>query len=421
MFFRLSEVRIGMSTTNRNLLSRLTVGLLAAGLFAAAGFAAETRTVSIKVGTALTAAKEAAGKKQFDVAMAKIKEAEAAEKKTAYDQFQINELQAYILVSQRKYAETAALYEKSLDSQFLSPDQAEQRVKQVAELYFASQQTPKAIEYSKRWLKSHPNDGAMYGKIADAYFRSGDFKQSKEAANTAIAIAEKEGKEPEESWLLFAQNTSAKLDDSKGKVAALEKLVRYHPKPEYWAQLLDLASRNEKSDQVQAEIFRLQRDVGALKTVDDYSAYAQMTMDAAPEEALRVVQAGFDKKVLGNDGRDKERHQRLLNGVKQKAEANRPRLAQLEKDAQSATATAQTSADLGMEYFSYEMYDKAIPALEKALKSKDLKNADEARIALGISYLRKNQKEQARAQFKAVPNTSAMAKVGDLWTLRTYN
>jgi tetratricopeptide (TPR) repeat protein len=399
----------------------LVASLAGLAALAASATFAQTRTVSLKVGPALTAAKDAVGKKQFDVAMAKLKEAEAADKKTPYDQFQINETTAYALYSQKKFAEAAALYEKSLDSQFLTPEQSDQRVKQVSQFYLAARQYPKGIEFGKRWLAKHPSDKTMYGLMADAYYQQGDCKQAREVAGTAVSTAEKAGEVPEEGWLQVTQVCSTKLDDKAGTRAALEKLVRYHSKPDYWSRLLASAESGEKSDEVMVGLFRLKRDVGALKSVDDYSTYSQMTMDVTPEEALRVVQSGFDKKVLGVDANLKERHQRLLTGVKEKAEAKRARLGELEKAVAAGSASAQTQADLGMEYFSYEQYDKAIGALEKALKAGGLKDTEQTRIALGIAYLRKGQKDQARAQFKAVPNSSPFAKVSNLWMLRTYS
>src|SRR5712671_7243473 len=67
----------------------------------------EQPKVSEKVGKPLTAALDAAKNKQFDVALAKAKEAEA-EKKTAFEQFKINETLAYIYNGQKKFAELAA-------------------------------------------------------------------------------------------------------------------------------------------------------------------------------------------------------------------------------------------------------------------------------------------------------------------------
>ncbi|MBC7984939.1 MAG: hypothetical protein H7Y02_13915 [Candidatus Obscuribacterales bacterium] len=384
----------------------------------------DQQKVSNKVGVALKAAQEAITKKQFDVANAKIKEAEAVEKKTPFDQFQINEFWAFYYANQNKHSELVPLYEKSLEmNQFLAPEQASLRVKVLSQLTFRAQQYAKSIDYAKRYLKDHPNDVELYGVMADSYYRQGDCKQSREAAYTAMSVADKAGNPPQEPWLLFARTCSGKLDDAAGYVSALEKLVRHYPKPEYWESLLDRASRNERNDRVMFGIFRLQSEVGALKKAEHYMEYAQIAVDQAmPGEALKVVETGFKKEVLGVEQKDKERHQRLLNGIKEKATADRAQLPQYEKEALASTApTGQLDAGLGLAYFSYDMYDQAIQSLEKGLKKGGLKNSDEYRIVLGIAQLRKGQRDLARTQFKSVPADSPMAKIANLWTLRTYN
>jgi tetratricopeptide (TPR) repeat protein len=380
--------------------------------------------VSNKVGVALKAAQEAVTKKQFDVAAAKIKEAEAVEKKTAFDQFKINEITAYMYVTQQKYGEVAQVYEKYLATpQYLSAEQSATLTKTIAQLYYNAKQYGKAEEYSRRWLKERPGDTEMWALLSQIHYVNKEFKECREAASTATSTAEKAGQAPKELWLQLSQTCSVQMDDQAGVMTAYEKLVRYYPKPDYWERLIDRAGRNERSDRVMLGIFRLQNDVGAMKRPDQYMEYAQLAADQAmPGEALKVVEAGYEKKVLGAEPKDKDRHERLLTLMKEKATADKAQLPQYEKEAQaSSAATGQLDAGLGLAYFSYEMYDQAIQALEKGLKKGGLKNTDEYRIALGIAHLRKGQREQARSVFKAVPNDSPMAKVANLWELRSYN
>jgi tetratricopeptide (TPR) repeat protein len=384
----------------------------------------EQLKVTNKVGVALKAAQEAIGKKQFDVADAKLKEAQAVEKKTPYDQFKIYEITAYMYAQQQKYTEVAGIYEKYLETpQYIPAEQASKLPKVIGQLYFNAKNYAKAEDYTRRWLKDNPGDTESWQLLSQTHYVNKDYKQCKDAAASAISAAEKAGSAPKELWLQLTQTCSMQLDDQAGVVAAYEKLVRYYPKTDYWERLLDRAARNERNDRVMLGIYRLQGDVGALKRPDQYMEYAQIAADQAmPGEGLKVVQTGFEKKVLGVDAKDKERHERLLTAMKEKADADRKQLPQYEKEAQASTAaTGQLDAGLGLAYFSYDMYDQAIQALDKGLKKGGLKNPDEYRIALGISYLRKGQRDQARSAFKAVPADSPMAKVADLWELRSYN
>src|SRR3974390_2906681 len=127
-----------------------------------AAYAAEKeQKVSEKVGKPPKAAQDAAQKKQWDQALAKVREAQAIEKKTPYEEFKINEFLVFIWTNQKKYGEAAATYEKMLDSGQMSPEDVDKGYKQIANMYLQLQQYPKAAENVKKWLMNHPGDPEM--------------------------------------------------------------------------------------------------------------------------------------------------------------------------------------------------------------------------------------------------------------------
>ena len=65
--------------------------------------------VSQKVGVPLKAAQDAIGKKRWDQALGKIREADAAAGKTAFDQYKINEMLWYVYLQQGRNADAARL------------------------------------------------------------------------------------------------------------------------------------------------------------------------------------------------------------------------------------------------------------------------------------------------------------------------
>ena len=73
---------------------------------------------------------------------------------------------------------------------------------------------------------------------------------------------------------------------------------------------------------------------------------------------------------------------------------------------------------LGQAYLSYGDADKAIAALEKGIAKGGVTDMDEAQISLGIAHMKKGQKDQARAAFKAVKQ-GKWTDLADLWTIRT--
>jgi tetratricopeptide (TPR) repeat protein len=379
--------------------------------------------INKKVGAPLNEALEAVKAKNFDLAAAKVKEAEAVEKKTPYEEFKIRETAAFMYVSQQKYPEVAAIYEKQMETpEWLPPELSANLEKSVAQLYYNGKNYEKSTEFSKRWLKNHPDDTDILALLSQSYYVSKDFPNCRDTANTAVAAAEKAGQQPKELWMQLAQTCAVQLDDQATVTAAYEKLVRYYPKPDYWDRLLTRVTRGERNDRVMFQVLRVMADVGTLKNADQYMEYAQLALDnALPGEALRAVEKGYEQKVLGTDAKEKERHDRLMTKAKQTAQSDKASLPALEKEAQSPKATGGVEAGLGLAYFNYEQYDKAIAALEGGLKKGGLKNPEDYKIALGISQLRSGKKDEARETFKSIPKDSQMARVADMWVLRTYN
>jgi hypothetical protein len=359
--------------------------------------------------------------KQFDVALAEIKKAQAVEKKTPFEEFTLNEFLAYVDMQQKKWAEAAQIYERSLDSPFLAADQQEKRPEIAVQLYFEAKDYKKVVELGKKYLDKHPGDEDMLQRVGMAYFELNDFKNAEETMKTLVAQQEKSGRTPKENSLQVMYQGAYKQNDDAAIAEALRKLVRYYPSNQYWDALLDIYKYQERNDRITLGYYRLMEDVGVLKRPDDYMEMAQLAMDAGvPGEAQRVVEGGMQKGVLKSDDKTTQgRYDRLLNSAKSQASTDKAGLPQLAKEAQAAPK-GQSLVGLGQAYLSYGQIDEAIQALKAGIDKGTVTDVDEAQISLGIAYLKKGQKDQARQAFKSVKDASKWNTLADLWVLRTY-
>jgi tetratricopeptide (TPR) repeat protein len=380
----------------------------------------DNKALNPKVGTPLQAALAAAKNKQYDVALAKIKEAEA-EKKSPYEGFKINETLAFIYGSQKDYGKLAATYEKMLETPQFLADQSAVNAKTIAQLYASLQQYPKAIDYSKRWLQDKPSDAEVLSLLGQAYYSTKDYKSCKETMTSAIAGVEKNGAKPAEGWLQFARSCSDSLGDSATAAQSLEKLCRFYPKADYWYAYIRSMSRGS-NDLASFHWSRLMSEVGVLKEADDYSNYAQQAMlvYGSPAEAQRVVEEGFKKQILGADAKTKVRHDILLAKTKEEAQKSKASWPQMATEAEQ-DPTGVKSAAMGMAYFGAEQYEQAIGFLDKAIKKGGLKEPAHVRLTLGVAHLQKGQRDAARSEFKAVAADPVLGKVASAWTLRSFN
>jgi len=382
--------------------------------------AAEEPKVSPKVGKPLQEAITATQKKQYEEALAKVKEASAVPEKSAFEEFKINQVTSGALIGLKRYSDAAAVYEKLLDSSFMPADQVELSTKIIIQLYMQNNQNAKLLEYLPRWIKTHPNDNDMIYSLALVQLHASQLKPAKDTLEGLISNSEKAGQRPKEDWLKSLAVVNYKLADNKmdkAYLSVVEKSLHYYPNPTLWQQMLSgLREQQGNNDTLNFQLYRLMLAVGALKSADDYIELAQFANHFGyPSEAANVMTAGFAAKVLG-DGDEKERQNRLLASFKKAADSDKAELPQIEKRALAA-ADGQTDVTLGEDYIGLGQYAQAIEAIERGLKKGNVKKPDQAQIALGIAYYNNKQKDQARAAFKQVAATSELKRIAELWVL----
>jgi tetratricopeptide (TPR) repeat protein len=375
--------------------------------------------ISGKVAKPMKAAQELIQKKQWDQALEKIAEADAAAGKTPFDQFQINEFKAYVLLQQRKYPEVAKLYEESLASGKLPADQVSDRLKTLVQLNTASKNYPKVMEFGDRWIKAGGQDLDTRVLVGQAHYLQKDYKNAISIMQDVIKSAEQAGKPVDENWLQLVRSAQTNIGDADGATRTVEKLVQLYPKPEYWNFLLSSRMRQKSSDRVMLNTYRLAQQVGTLDSADDYLEMAEMLLEAGlPGEAKSVLEAGLAAKGVVDpaDKARSDRYKRRLDDAKAAAAKDLQSLPQIEKDAQKST-TGQGDVALGMAYSSFGQYDKAVAALSRGIDKGGVRDPDQAQIMLGIADLKLGKKADAVKAFGQVKSDPQMADLGRLWVI----
>lgn len=374
------------------------------------------------VAVPLQAAQKAMQAKQWDTALGELKKAQAVENKTPVESYQIDEFLGYILLQKKQYNEAAAVFERMLNSGQVPADQVDDRTKAVAQMYFQEKEYKKSAQWAKKWLDKHPNNEDMAVLLGQSHYLLNDFKSAASVMSGLVSQIEKSGGTPKENYIQIVLSSQFKQDNKDGVADALKKMVRYYPKPEYWENLTDIYRRKHNSDRVNLGYYRLMNDVGVLKDKNDFMEYAQLTIEAGvPGEGQSVVEKAMAAGTLKSDDKTEQgRYERLLAAAKKQATSDRASLGQLAKDAEKAPQ-GQALVGLGQAYVSYGMLDEGITALQEGIKKGGVTDIDDAQISLGLAYLKKGQKEQARQAFKTVKPDSKWADLAALWAIRTYN
>lgn len=370
------------------------------------------------VGKPLTEAQELVKQKKFKEALAKVREADAVPNKNAYETFLVDQVKfiAAFSAGDLNTAETA--YNEMEKSGRLQQAQQIQFLQAMAGAHYNAKNYEKSLALIDRYFKAGGNDAQMREVQQAAKMQSGDVTGAAKQAAADVAAAEKAGKAPSENDLKLMAHAANTSKDEAGYVNAVEKLMKYYPKRDYFLDLLIRAQKKPtfRRDRLSVDVFRLMSATGLLDKPEDYMEYAQLALQAgAPGEAQQVVDKGYQLGKLGQ-GADADRHKRLRDLIARS-------VAEDKKVLDSTAAEAANRNDGGplvrvAEAFAgYGQYDKAIANMEKGIAKGGLKNPEDARLRLATYYLMAGNKAKAEQTFKAVKGTDGTADLARLWVL----
>ena len=407
----------------RNLVAGAALG---AAVLCGAGLAGVTpaqaadkpaHTVSREVGKPLKAAQEALQKGDYSTALAKLQEADGMPKKSPYEQHLIHEMQGYAYVRTKQYPQAAKALESELNDGFLTPDETRQHTVAVAQLNYQIKNYDKAIQYGTEAIDKGWADAQMPTLVAQAYYLKNDWKGVVRFEKSQIDAAQKKGLTPANESLQLLLSACLKMNNEDCTDDALQQLVVYHPKPEYWQQLLYSMFKTVKSDHNLLQTYRLASEVNVLKRPEDYTDFAQLAIEAgSPGEAEQAIEKGLQQNIFP-DARMKGKAQRLLTDAKRASERDQKTLSKNAREA-AASSNGQQDVGLGLAYFGYQQYDKAITALNQGISKGGLKSPSEAQLLLGIAELKKGDKAAALKSFRSVKGDPTLVRLATLWSLR---
>jgi hypothetical protein len=405
-------------------LGSTTSGTLLPGLMASAkaddAQPAPKPQVSAAAGKDLQAAQKALKERNFDEVLADLDKVKANSAKNAYDEYLMNEFALSAYAGEKKYPEAEGALEAAMTSKYMPPDELRTRLPQAATLNYQIQNYDKAIEFGERAMKNGNATEQLQAVVAQSYYLKNDFRNTDRFVRNMVDEQIKAGQTPSEETLQLGLSSADKLQDDAGTSRWLEVLVTYHPKPEYWENLLDSLYRGSAklTDRQLLQVYRLSADVGVLKTGTEYAEMAQLALAlGSPGEAVAALTKGFAANAFPTQA-DKNRNQHLLDSAKKDAAADQPALAKTEADAANS-ANGDRLVGVGVGYFGYGDYDKAAKDLAAGLSKGTTKDSSNARLLLGIAQLRAGDKDGAVRTFHAVKGDPTMERLAALWVLRS--
>lgn len=377
---------------------------------------AQTEQVRAEVGKPLQAARDLIKAKRYKEALAKVQEAEAAPNRTAHENFLIEQMRASAASQAGDYEQAIKAFQALIASGRLPEAEQGRYAANVAALYYRTKDYGNAANWAARALKSHPGDQATRTLMIQSYYLAGDYAAASREALADIQAAERAGQTPPEDKLQLLANVAARNGgDRNAYIAALERLVAYYPKREYWADLLRrIESKPGFASRLALDVLRLKLATKTMNGAADYFEMAQLALqEGQAAEAKKVLDEGFAAGVLGK-GPEAERHQRLLALAAQRVKEAAESLARAEAEA-AADKDGNALVRIGLAYSGLGQHDKGIALMQQGIAKGGLKRPHDANLHLGIALLRAGQKGRAAQVLKTVGGSDGTADLARLW------
>jgi hypothetical protein len=394
----------------------LTLGGLS--MPATAADAPAKETVSRAAQKPLKAAQEAAAAKNYAEAINKANDALALGNKTAYDTYVANQMLAFAYARQGNNAAAAKALEAQLATGKVPAGEQNNIRKSLAGVAYGQKDYARAAELGMTLIRGGGGDSETYTLVAQSYYLQGKYGEAARFLGSFINDQEKRGQTPKEQSLMLLRGANEKANNNAGASDALEKLVAYYPKADYWNNLLySLRRMQGMTDKHTLNVYRLMQATQTMRQSSDYFEMAELAVSAGNSaEAQKVLEQGATANVF-TEQRDKDRSVRLLAAAKKAAAADMVSIPKLEKEA-AAAKTGDVAVALGSGYLGHGDNARAVEAFTSGIAKGGLKNGTEAQILLGIAQLRNGNKGDAIRAFRGVKSDDAIfQRIAKLWTL----
>jgi uncharacterized cupredoxin-like copper-binding protein len=373
-----------------------------------AGSAIAADHVSVAVGKPLQDAQKDIQAGDYQGALAKVREAQAAATGKPVENFLINQYLTQISIKLNDYAAADAAAEAAADSGAV-PDDQKKDVLHNAELLSGQQKHwAKVITYAQQLQALNGMDELTTGMMALAYYNTNDAPHAKQLAQQAIDMAKAAGHPPDQALMQIVLNAEVASNDQAGAQATLEQLYLQSGDASSLGQLIDASlGTSGMNDTYYLDLLRLKFLAGVMQP-DDYTQLANSAYLAGyPVEAVKVLEKG---NATGGKNADILRRARNDSTMDQR---------QLPGDAASAAKAKAGEPDVKVaeDYWGYGRYADAEAAARRGVSKGGTKTAGEGQLLVGMTLVAQGRNDEAVQAFAQVAGNPAALKTAHLWTL----
>jgi hypothetical protein len=368
-----------------------------------------------EVGKPLQAAQEMIKAGKYREALAKVREADAVGGKSAAENLLVERMRL-AAASGAGDADAAAKAFETVGPSVGGPDKL-RMIESIAGTYYRAKEYAKAQQWYQRYFREGGTSAANRTLMIQTQYLSGDLAGVSKELTADIQAAERSGATPSEDRINMLMNAAIRQKDVGSEAFALERLVMYYPKKEYWVTLLSRLQRKPGfSDRLALDTYRLSLATGSMSAGADFSEMAQLALQAGSgAEAKQVVDKGFAAGALGT-GAEADRSKRLRDLITKRTEESKKTAADDEKAALAAK-DGNELVTIGFNQVFEGQKAKGVQLMQQGIAKGGLKRPEDAKLHLAIAQLMAGENAKAQATLKTVTGADGTADLARLWSL----
>ncbi len=254
--------------------------------------------VTVAAGKNLQAAQKALSARKYDEVLSELEKVKSDPKKNEYDTHLMNEFYLSAYAGMKKNAEAEGVLENIISSKFTSPDELKKRVVLAAIMNNQLGNYDKALQFGTRAIKEGYGTPGVQTVVAQSYYEKKDYRNTDKFVRGLVDEQIKAGQAPSEEMLELGLSSADKLNDDAAKTHWLELLVAYHPKPEFWQNLMQSMYRGKLNDSQELQVYRLSADVAPSSAAPTTPTCAAVTGDRFSRRGRLGADQGFRGQCL---------------------------------------------------------------------------------------------------------------------------
>jgi tetratricopeptide (TPR) repeat protein len=319
---------------------------------------------------------------------------------------------AFIYYNAEQFDKAIAAFEQVVAQEAIPESLELSTLFSLAQLQMMQGQYEKTLTTLDRWekLNKAPAQAKTLLLKAQAMYQLKDYQRASGFINSAVAMVEKEGKVPEENWLVLQRAVFYELKQPKQVAAVLEKMVRHYNQGKYWLQLSGMYGELGE-EKKQLAILEAAHQQGFVTSGADLFNLAQLYYyHEVPVKGARVMEQAIAKKQLPADLRNLKFTASCWTLAKEDDKAIPVLLA-----AAKLAEDGEIYADLAQLYLNRSDYENAIHAAETALAKGKLRNPGVTYLVKGMAYFNQQKFNDALTELAKAEQFDSAKRMAQQW------